>query len=239
MFSHTSRPRNRIWGTSVRKHCFVFVFVGSFQRFFGLVFFVFFGFTMVLNSCWLLLLVFHRVSLCFGWSPLVFHSFVCSRNGFGSKFKGKLLENQSQPTPGPLRSFLLGLSRLCLLWGSFSGTSPESLLVVWPPPGSSGWLCPPPSSLCLLLRVIRKKSDSGASPELRSGALCLFSFTHYRERRIPYGLLWTCWDSPFSISPTCSGAPGLPLSLSLSSGLLGSSGWLWPPPSSLSVSCYA
>ena len=52
---------------------------------------------------------------------------------------------------GPLRSLFLLLS---LLWGSFSGTSPESLLVVWPPPGSSGWLWPPPSSLCLLLRVI-------------------------------------------------------------------------------------
>ena len=40
---------------------------------------------------------------------------------------------------------LLGLSFLYfsyLLWGS--GTSPESLLVVWPPLGSSGWLCSPP-----------------------------------------------------------------------------------------------
>ena len=98
--------------------------------------------------------------------------------GFERKTKGKLMENQSQPTSGPLRSFLLGLSLLCLslLRGSFSRTSPESLLVVWPPPGSSGWLWPPPSSLCLLLRVIRKKSESGASPELPSGIslLCLY-----------------------------------------------------------------
>ena len=42
---------------------------------------------------------------------------------------------------GPLLSLFLLLS---LLWGSFSGTSPESLLVVWPPLGSSGWLWPPP-----------------------------------------------------------------------------------------------
>ena len=107
-----------------------------------------------------------------------------------------------QPTLGPLRSFLLGLSfclslssvmergecnagllwtcsgsllslflLLSLLWGSFSGTSPESLLVVWPP--GLLWLALAPSflSLCLLLRVIRKKSDSGASPELPSGHL--------------------------------------------------------------------
>ena len=175
--------------------------------------------------------------------PFGFSLFFCFRIGFERKTKGKLLENQSQPTPGPLRSFLLSLSllwppgllwlalapsflslssftrnkeeirlwglsgasvwALCLfsftrygerripygllwtcsgsllslflllslLWGSFSGTSPESLLVVWPPRGSSGWLWPPPSSLCLLLRVIRKKSDSGASLELPSGHL--------------------------------------------------------------------
>ena len=155
-------------------------------------------------------------------APFGFSLVFGSRNGFERKIKGKLSENQSQPTPEPLRSFLLGLSLLCLfsfkrngegrilsgplwtcsgpllslflllslLWGSFSGTSPESLLVVWPPLGSSGWLWPPPSSLCLLLRVIRKKSDSGASLELPSGHLP-------------------------------------PLSS------LGSSGWLWPSPSSL------
>ena len=91
-------------------------------------------------------------------SPLWFFiAFVGFRIGFERKTKGKLLENQSQPTPGPLRSFLLGLSLLYLLWGSFSGTSPESLLVVWPPLGSSGWLWPL-FPLCLLLRVIREKS---------------------------------------------------------------------------------
>ena len=134
---------------------------------------VFIGFTMVLDSFHWFLLVFHRVLLCFEWSPLVFHCFFGSRIGSERKTKGKLLENQSQPTPGPLRSFLLGLSLLCLslLQGSFSGTSPESLLVVWPP--GLLWLALAPSflSLCLLLRVIRKKSDSGASPELPSGHL--------------------------------------------------------------------
>ena len=114
----------------------VFYFHCSFQLFVGFVF-VFFGFTMVLNSFWWFLWVFHRVLLCFGWSPLVFHCLFCSRNGFGSKIKGKLLENQSQPTPGPLRSFLLSLS---LLW----------------PPGLL-WLALAPSflSLYLLLRVIK------------------------------------------------------------------------------------
>ena len=76
------------------------------------------------------------------------------------------MENQSQPTPGPLRSFLLGLSRLCLLWGSFSGTSPESLLVVWPP--GLLWLALAPSFLSLS-PVTRNKEEirlwglSGAS----------------------------------------------------------------------------
>ena len=60
--------------------------------------------------------------------------------------------------------------------------------------------------------VIWEKSDSGASPELRSGALCLFSFTRYGEReRGEYrlgcsghalGLSFLC----FSYS-ACSGAP--------------------------------
>ena len=165
MFSHTSPPNPAPWSTSVRKHCF-FWFFGSFHCFFWFFFgfywffngsgsflidfigfsLVFIGFTMVLDRFHWFLLVFQRVLLCFEWSPLVFHCFFGSRIGSERKTKGKLLENQSQPTPGPLRSFLLGLSRLCLLWGSFSGTSPESLLVVWPP-GSSGWLWPPPSSL--------------------------------------------------------------------------------------------
>ena len=196
MFSHTSRTRSRIWGTSVRKHCFFWFFwffsmvfwffIGFYWFFNGSGSFlidvlgfsmVFIGFTMVLDNFHWFLLVFHRVLLCFEWSPLVFHCFFGSRIGSERKTKGKLLENQSQPTPGPLRSFLLGLSLLCLslLRGSFSGTSPESLLVVWPP-GSSGWLWPPPSSLWLLLRVIRKKSDAGASPKLPSGPLPPLSF---------------------------------------------------------------
>ena len=173
-------------------------------------------------------MILHMLLLCFGCPPFGFSLFFGFRIGFERKAKGKLLENQSQPTPGPLRSFLLGLSLLFLfsftrneegripsglLWtcsgpllslfllfsllcDSFSGTSPESLLLVWPALSSSGWLRLPPSSFCLLLRVMRKKSDSGASPELPSGPL-----------------------PPLS-SP-------------------GSSGWLWPSPSSLSVSCYA
>ena len=192
MFSHTSPPNPAPGPTSVRKHC-LFLFSWFFSMFFCfcLCFYwffygsgsflidfigfsmVFIGFTMVLDSFHWFLLVFQKVLLGFGWAPLVFHCFFGFRIDFERKTKGKLLENQSQPTPGPLRSFLLGLSLLCLslLRDSFSGTPPESLLVVWAPPGSSGWLWPPPSSLCLLLRVIRKKSDSGASPELPSGHL--------------------------------------------------------------------
>ena len=191
---------------------------------------VFIGFTMVLDSFHWFLLVFQRVLLCFEWSPLAFNVFFGFRIGFERKTKGKLLENQSQPTPGPLRSFLLSLSLLwppgllwlalavsflclasstcdkeeiwrwglseasfwaspssvfslsrvtergeyslgctgpalglsflwflllSLLWGSFSGTSPASLLVVWSPLGSSGWLWIFPSSPFLALRVIR------------------------------------------------------------------------------------
>ena len=176
MFSHTSPPNPAPGPTSVRKHCFFWFFwffsmvfwfcFGFYWFFYGsgsflidfIVFsMVFNGFTMVLDSCHWFLLVFQRVLLCFEWSPLVFHCFFGSRIGSERKTKGKLLENQSQPTPGPLRSFLLGLSLLCLslLRGSFSGTSPESLLVVWPPPGSSGWLWPFPSSPFIALRVIR------------------------------------------------------------------------------------
>ena len=128
----------------------------------------------------------------------------------------------SGPTLGP--SFL---------YFSFSGTSPESLLVGWPPLGSSGWLCPPPSSLCLLLRVIRKKSDSGASPELRSGP-SVFSLSRVTERG-EYRL--GCSGPALGLSflyfsySACSGAPspGLPLSLSLSSGLL------WAPLATLCI----
>ena len=177
MFSHTSRPRSRIWGTSVRKHCFCFCGLCYFHLFFCFSF-VFIGFSMVLGLFLWFLLVIHWFSLVLQWFWTVFDGYClfsmwfCSVLGgplwifivfygfcigFERKAKGQLLENQSQPTPGPLRSFLLGLSLLCLLWGSFSGTSPESLLVVWPPPGSSRWLWSSPSRLCLLLHVISKK----------------------------------------------------------------------------------
>ena len=74
---------------------------------------VFIGFTMVLDSFHWFLLVFHRVLLCFEWPLWFFNVFFGSRIGSERKTKGQLLENQSQPTPGPLRSFLLSLS---LLW---------------------------------------------------------------------------------------------------------------------------
>ena len=140
MFSHTSRSGSRIWRTSVRKQCFFCCC--SFQWFVVVVF------LLVVQWFWAVLGCFYwfYIWFCFvlGVPPLVFHYFVSSRNGFGRKTKGKLLENQSQPTPGPLRSFLLGLSRLCLLWGSFSGTSLESLLagLLWAPLAGSAPLLP-------------------------------------------------------------------------------------------------
>ena len=69
------------------------------------------------------------------WGPLSFLFHALWREG-ERRIPSGLLWTCS----GPLLSLFLLLS---LLWGSFSGTSPESLLVVWPPLGSSGWLCPP------------------------------------------------------------------------------------------------
>ena len=159
MFSHTRLPNPAPGPTSVRKLFFGFsiVFLGflwvllGFQWFwlFFVGFYWFFnGFLWFYNGFDQFLIV----SICFPlgfalfWvSPLWFFiAFVGFRIGFERKTKGKLLENQSQPTPGPLRSFLLGLSRLCLLWGSFSGTSPESLLagLLWAPLAGSAPLLP-------------------------------------------------------------------------------------------------
>ena len=227
MFSHTSRPRSRIWGTSVRKHCFFFVVCVFFIVCFGfsLVFLffngsgsflidfigfsmVFIGFTMVLDSFHWFLLVFHGVLLCFEWSPLVFHCFFGSRIGSERKTKGKLLENQSQPTPGPLRSFLLSLSLLWppgLLWlalaASFlslaSFTRDKEEIRRWGLSGASFWASP--SSVFSLSRVTERGEYSlgCTGPALGPSFLC-FSYS------------------------ACSGAPspGLPLSLSLSFGLL-------------------
>ena len=141
MFSHTSPPNPAPGPTSVRKHCFVFCCFGSFQWFF-VFFLVFIGFSMVLGLFWWFLLVFQWFSLVLQWFWTVFDGFYwfsmwfCSVLGgplwifivfygfcigFERKAKGKLLENQSQPTPGPLRSFLLVLS---LLWPP--GEAPES-----------------------------------------------------------------------------------------------------------------
>ena len=112
------------------------------------------------------------------------------------------MENQSQPTPGPLRSFLLGLSRLCLLWGSFSGTSPESLLagLLWAPLAGSAPLLPlSVSSFTLNQEEITLWGLSGASV----WALCIFSFTRYGERKnTVWAALDLLWASPCSISPT-------------------------------------
>ena len=157
MFSHTSLPNPAPGPTSVRKHCF-FLFVCSFHWFVSVflwfllvfqwfwVFFVGFywffnGFLWFYNGFDQFLIVvigFLLGSALFWMSPLWFFIvFVGFRIVFERKTKGKLLENQSQPTPGPLRSFLLSLS---LLW----------------PPGLL-WLALAPSflSLCLLLRVIK------------------------------------------------------------------------------------
>ena len=149
MFSQTSRPRSRIWGTSVRKHCFFVLWLFS-------LFFVFLWYLLVFQWVWVFCVGFYLFFNGFLWFyngleqllikfmgfpygfalfwmvPWGFSLFVCSRNGSCIKIKGKLIENQSQPTAGPLRSFLPGLSLLCLslLRGPFSGTSPESLLVV-------------------------------------------------------------------------------------------------------------
>ena len=191
MFSHTSRTRSRIWGTSVRKHCFLFF--GSFRWFFVFCFYwffngsgsflidfivfsmVFIGFTMVLDSFHWFLFVFHRVLLCFEWSPLVFQCFLWFPYWFWKenqrKTIGKPIPADSGASPELPSGSLSPLPALGLLLRDFPWVSP-----CWPPLGSSGWLCPPPSSLCLLLRVIRKKSDSGASPELPSGSLHPLSF---------------------------------------------------------------
>ena len=117
------------------------------------------------------------------------------------------------------------------------------------------YLCGSPNSLvlcvhaamtkvreCLLLRVIRKKSDSGVSPELRSGP-SVFSLSRVTERG-EYRM--GCSGHALGLSflyfsfSACSGAPspGLPLNLSLSSGLF------WAPLAgsglfSLSVFFYA
>ena len=172
MFSHTSPPNPAPGPTSLRKHClFLFFCFLCFSLFisFSMVLGLFCcfllvvqWFSLVLQWFWLVFDGFYWFSIRFcyvlGVPPLVFPCFFGFRIGSARKTKGNLLEYQSQPTPGPLRSFLLGLSFLCLslLWGSFSVTSPESLLVVWPPPGSSG---------SFLLLSLLWGPFSGTSPE--------------------------------------------------------------------------
>ena len=180
MFSHTSRPRSRIWGTSVRKHCCFCLFVSCFLLFYN-------GFEQFL----IVFIGFHKVLLCFGCPPFGFSLLFLFPYWFWKenqrKTIGKPIPADSGTSPELPSGPLPPLPALGLLLRDFPWVSP-----CWPPLGSSGWLCPPPSSLCLLLRVIRKKSDSGASPELRSGALCLFSFTRYGEReRGEYRLGWS------------------------------------------------
>ena len=157
MFSHISPPNPAPGPTSVRKHCFcLFVFFVIFIVFFVLLWFllvfqwfwVFFvgfywffnGFLWFYNGFDQFLIVFIGFLLGFVlfWvSPLWFFiAFVGFRIGFERKTKGKLLENKSQPTPGPLRSFLLSLS---LLW----------------PPGLL-WLALAPSFLSLSLSPVTR-----------------------------------------------------------------------------------
>ena len=71
MFSHTSRPRSRIWGTSVRKHCFFFCFFGSFPCFL-----VFLWFLLVFQWFWVFFVGFY-------W---FFNGFLWFYNGFESFF---------------------------------------------------------------------------------------------------------------------------------------------------------
>ena len=192
---------------------------------------VFQWFSLVLQWFWIVFDCFYWFSIMFcsvlGVPPLVFRYFVGSRIGSARKTKGKLLENKFQPTPGPLRSFLLSLSLLWppgLLWlalaASFlslaSSTRDKEEIRRWGLSGASFWASP--SSVFSLSRVTeRGEYRLGCSgPALGLSFLC-FSYS------------------------ACSGAPspGLPLSLSLSSGLLraplAGSGPLLP----LSVSCYA
>ena len=72
MFSHTSRPRSRIWETSVRKH-WVFCFFG----FFNVFFWVFFGFYWVFNGFGSFLLVFIGFSMVFFGFTIVLNKFHC------------------------------------------------------------------------------------------------------------------------------------------------------------------
>ena len=186
MFSHTSPPNPAPGPTSVRKHCcfwFFWFFSVFFWFLFGFYWFfygsgsflidfigfsmVFIGFTIVLDIFHRFLLVFNKVLLCFEWSPLVFHCFFGSRIGSERKTKGKLLENRSQPTLGPLRSFRLGISLLCLsglLWLALalsflslsSLMSNNEAIRLWGLPGASVPVWASPSSVFSLARVTER-----------------------------------------------------------------------------------
>ena len=154
MFSHTSRPRSRIWGTSVRKHWLFWFF-----WFFSLVFLVFLWFLLVFQWFWVFFIAFYWFFNGFLWFYHGFEQFLFVFNGFPYGF--------------------------ALFWVvpfGFSLFVLVSVLVLKEKPKENYWKTNPS----------RLRDLSGAS----------------------------FWASP-------------------SSGLLGSSGWLWPPPSSLSVSCYA
>ena len=174
MFSHTSPPNPAPGPTSVRKHWFVCFFL-----FFSLVLFVFLWFLLVFQWFWVFFDCFYWFFNGFLWFYTGFEQFLmvfigfpygfalfwvvpfgfslffygfCI--GFERKAKGKLLENQSQPTPGPLRSFLLSLSLLWppgLLWlalsPSFLSLSPvtrnKEEIRLWGLSGASVWDLPP------------------------------------------------------------------------------------------------
>ena len=163
MFSHTSRTRSRIWGTSVRNHCFFCCFFGYFQCFFCFYWFfygsgsflidfigfsmVFIGFTMVLDSFHWFLLVFHKVLLCFEWSPLVFQCFLWFPYWFWKENQratiGKPIPADSGTSPelpsGPVPP--LSQPAPGLLLRDFPWVSP-CRLASWAPLAGSGPLLP-------------------------------------------------------------------------------------------------
>ena len=146
-------------------------------------------------------MVFHRVLLCFGWSPLVFLSFLV----LVLFLKGKPKENYWKTNPSRLRglsgaSFWVSLASACS--GAPSPGLPLSLSLL----ASSGllWLALPPSFLSLS-SFTRNKEEirlwglSGASVW---GPLSFLFHALRREENTVWAALDLLWAPPFSISPT-------------------------------------
>ena len=126
--------------------------------------------------------------------------------GLNGKTNGKLFENQSQPTPGPLRSFLLSLSLLWpprLLWLALavsflslaSSTRDKEEIRRWGLSEASFWASP--SSVSSLTQQGRNPSLG----PLRSFGLGPLPFLFHALRR-EENTVWAALDLPFSISPT-------------------------------------